>query len=74
MTKLLLFCPVGLFSFALHFLTSLIKVILWLEFSCRQKAGGGHGGGKTIGSRSVSGWPLVGGAKGKNAEQTQPWT
>ena len=31
------------FSFFLHFLTSLIKFILWLKFFYRQKAGGGHG-------------------------------
>ena len=30
----------------LHFLTSLIKLILWLKFFYRQKAGGGHGEGK----------------------------
>ena len=28
----------------LHFLTSLIKLTLWLKFLNRQKAGGGHGG------------------------------
>ena len=43
MTALLLF---GLlcFPFFLHFLTSLIKLILWLKFFHRRKAGRGHGG------------------------------
>lgn len=31
------------FSLLLHFLTSLVKLILWLKFFERQKAGGGHG-------------------------------
>ena len=30
MTKLFLFCLVGLLSLVLHFLTSLIKFIVWL--------------------------------------------
>ena len=43
----------------LYFLTSLIKLILWLKFLYRQKAGkdigGGKGGGvRTIASCSVS--------------------
>ena len=36
------------FPLFLHFLTSLIKLILWLKFFHRQKAGGGHGGARTI--------------------------
>ena len=32
------------FLLFLHFLTSLIKLILWLNISHRQKAGGGRGG------------------------------
>ena len=32
------------FPLFLHFLTSLIKLILWLKFFHRQKAGWGHGG------------------------------
>ena len=32
------------FPLFLHFLTSLIKLILWLKFFHRQKAGRGHGG------------------------------
>ena len=45
MTKLFLFCLVGLLSLVLHFLTSLIKLIVWLQFFYRQKAGRGCGGG-----------------------------
>ena len=44
MTKLLLYSLVGLFYFVSTFFTSMIKVILWLKFFHRQKAGGGHGG------------------------------
>ena len=40
------------FPLFLHFLSSLIKLILWLKFFHRQKAGRGHGvgwaGGRTI--------------------------
>ena len=47
MAQLLLFVLFACFSFVLYFLTFLIKLILWLKFSHRQKAGGGHGlGGK----------------------------
>ena len=65
MTKLLLFCPVWLFSFASEFFfTSLITLILWLKFFYRQKTGGGHGrGGRTTGSCSISvtekSWPSM---------------
>ena len=46
------------FALLLHFLTSLIKLILRLKFFYRQKAGGGHGGvARTTGSFSVSGEP-----------------
>ena len=41
MTKLFLFCLIGLLSLVLHFLTSLIKFIVWLQFFYRQKAGRG---------------------------------
>ena len=45
MTKLSLFCPVCLsFLLLLHVFTSLIKLIIWLEFFHRQKTGWGHGG------------------------------
>ena len=44
------------FPLFLHFLTSLINLILWLRFLHRQNAGRGHGasGGRTIGPCSVS--------------------
>ena len=42
MAKVLLLCLAWLFPF-LHFLTSLIKSILWLKFFYRQKAGWGCG-------------------------------
>ena len=32
-----------------HFLTSLIKLALWLQFLHRQKADGGHGKGSVLG-------------------------
>ena len=44
MTKLLLFGLLDCFPLFLHFLISLIKLILWLKFFHRQKAGRGHGG------------------------------
>ena len=48
----------GLLALFLHFLTSLIKLLLWLKFFHRQKAGRGHGvgwtGGRTIRSCSIS--------------------
>ena len=44
MAKLSLFCLAWLFPF-LHFLTSMIKFILWLKFFYSPKAGGGHGEG-----------------------------
>ena len=43
MTRLLLL-NLDCFALALHFLTSLIKLILWLKFFHRQKASGEHGG------------------------------
>ena len=44
------------FPLFLHFLSSLIKVILWLMFLHRQKADRGHGevGAKAIGTCSIS--------------------
>ena len=53
MTELLLFALVWQLSLLLHFLISLIKLILWLKFFCRQKAARGHGRGGTMGSWSV---------------------
>ena len=47
-SKLLLFCLAWLFSF-LHFLTSLIKFILWLKFFYRQKVGRERGRGSILG-------------------------
>ena len=44
MTTLSLFGLRRLFSFVSVFLTSLIKLILWLKFVHRQKTGRGHGG------------------------------
>ena len=44
MTKPFLFGLVGLLSLVLHFLTFLIKLIVWLQFFYRQKAGRGCGG------------------------------
>ena len=44
MTKLYYLVLLDCFPLFLHFLTSLIKLILWLKFFHRQKAGGGHGG------------------------------
>ena len=38
----------------LHFLTSLIKLILWLKFFHGQNAGRGHEGARTMGSSSIS--------------------
>ena len=38
----------------LHFLTSLIKLILWLKFFHGQNAGRGHEGARTMGSCSIS--------------------
>ena len=44
MTKQLLFFVLfSCFLLLLHFLTSLIKLHLWLKFFYRQKAGGGQG-------------------------------
>ena len=45
MTELSLFCLAGLLSVVRHFLTSLIKLIVWLQFLYRRKAGRGCGGG-----------------------------
>ena len=43
MTRQVLFSLIGPFPFVLHFLTSLIKLILWLKLFHRQKAGRGYG-------------------------------
>ena len=43
----------GCFPFSLHFLTSLIKLALWLKFFHRQKIDWGRGA-RTIGSHSFS--------------------
>ena len=40
-----LFLVLDYFPLFLHFLTSLLKFILWLKLFHRQKAGRGHGGG-----------------------------
>lgn len=48
---------VDYFPLLLHFLISLIKLILWLKFFYKQKAGRGHGwggGGRARGSCSIS--------------------
>ena len=45
MTRSLLFYLIYCFPLHLHFLTSLIKCILWLKFFYRQKPGRRHGGG-----------------------------
>ena len=37
---------VDCFPLFLHFLTSLVKLLLWLKFFHKQKARGGHGGGQ----------------------------
>ena len=49
MTKLYYLVLLDCFPLFLHFLTSLIKLILWLKFFHRQKAGGGHGGQGPLG-------------------------
>ena len=43
MTKLLLL-NLDRFALVLHFLTSLIKLIIWLKCFHKQKASGEHGG------------------------------
>ena len=42
-TNSVFWCLFDCFPLLLHFLTSLIEVILWLKFFYRQKAGKGHG-------------------------------
>ena len=63
MTKVLLFSILRLFSFVSAFLTSLIKLILWLKFSTGKRQaenmmGAGGRGARTIWSCSIS-WRLI---------------
>ena len=54
MTQLLLFCPVDCFPLLLHFLTSLVKLILWIKFFLQTKGRQRTWWERTIGSCFVS--------------------